>query len=85
MLDLIFAKGASIRLSEGRESGHGFWVLETGSMGKVGWFWELKVRVKLVGFEEISYIYLGGFLDFAITFCYTFLQNLLSYFESTEN
>ena len=41
--------------------------------------------VKLVGFEEISYIYLGGFLDFAITFCYTFLQNLLSYFESTEN
>ena len=45
----------------------------------------MKVRVKLVGFEENSYIYLGGFLDFAITFCYTFLQHLLSYFESTEN
>ena len=60
-------------------------MLETGGTRKVGRFWELKVRVKLVGFEENSYIYLGGFLDFAITFCYTFLQNLLSYFGSTEN
>ena len=58
---------------------------ETGGRRKVGWFWELKVRVKLVGFEEISYIYLGGFLDFAITFCYAFLQHLLSYLGSVEN
>ena len=60
-------------------------MLETGGTHKVGRFWELKVRVKLVGFEENSYIYLGGFLDFAIIFCYTFLQNLLSYFGSAEN
>jgi hypothetical protein len=59
--------------------------LGTEGARKVGRFWELKVRVKLVGFEEISYIYLGGFLDFAITFCYTFIQNLLSYFGSAEN
>ena len=85
MLDPIFAKGASIRLSDEWKPGHGFWMLETGGTRKVGRFWELKIRVKLVGFEGNSYIYLGGFLDFAIIFCYTFLQNLLSYFWSAEN
>ena len=85
MLDLIFAKGASIRLSDEWKSGHGFWMLETEDIRKIDRCWRLEVRVKLVGFEENSYIYLGGFLDFAIIFCYTFLQNLLSYFGSAEN
>ena len=74
MLDLIFAKGASIRLSEGRESGHGFWVLETGGTHKTDKCLEKMCTV-------ISLV----FLDFIITFCYTFLKNQLSDFESTEN
>ena len=57
MLDLIFAKGASIRLSEGRESGHGFWVLETEDMRKIDRCWRRKIdrcwrwegHVKLLG------------------------------------
>ena len=49
MLDLIFAKGASIRLSEGRESGHGFWVLETEDMRKIDRCWRWEGHVKLLG------------------------------------
>lgn len=74
MLDLIFAKSASIRLSEGRESGHEFWVLEMGGTHKVGKCLEKMCTV-------ISLV----FLDFTSTFCYTFLKNQFSDFESTEN
>ena len=50
MLDLIFAKGASIRLSDEWKPGYGFWMLETGGMLKIDRCWKREVHVKLAGF-----------------------------------
>ena len=55
MLDLIFAKGASIRLSDEWKPGHGFWMLETEDMRKIDRCWRRKVHVKLIGVGDGRY------------------------------
>ena len=55
MLDLIFAKGASIRLSDEWKPGHGFWMLETEDVRKIDRCWRQKVHVKLIGVGDGRY------------------------------
>jgi hypothetical protein len=55
MLDLIFAKSASIRLSDEWKPGHGFWMLETEDVRKIDRCWRQKVHVKLIGVGDGRY------------------------------